>query len=205
MNREKFWICNYCGYVRHKEEEVMCWKCGKGEMIYKRTENMNKLKTFISRFTGYVYGPYSDFLRNPDKYGGVLGSHIESQWTGNEHFAHSNYNRGHLPQLCIVASGWKARLLSLFFWPKPPFIPETEYIVWWKNGDHPKDNVWRRFEDTGKKPIEPREGAVVRYYRHPNVDGKFVCDDCGYTMHDHGWIDNGGDGETVCPGSYVKI
>lgn len=161
---------------------------------------MNK---FLSRFIGYAWGPYDDFSKNPERYGGVLNSHVEAQWTTPEHFAHNNYNRGHLPQLCIEASGWKARLLALLFWPNPPFIPET--VVWRKNGDHPYDDVWRPFEDTGKIPTEPREGRVVRYFRHPNVDGKSVCKVCGDIMHNHGWIDNGGDGVTVCPGTKLRI
>jgi len=28
------WVCNKCGHTERKEEEVMCWKCGKGEMLY---------------------------------------------------------------------------------------------------------------------------------------------------------------------------
>jgi hypothetical protein len=163
------------------------------------------MKKFLERFKGYVWGPYSDFLRNPDKYGGKWGSHINCQWTTMEHFAHNNYQRGHLPQLCIVASGWKARLLSLLFWPKPPYIPETKWIVWWKNGDHPKDDVWRPFEDTGEFPTEPREGKFVRYFRHPWFDGKSKCEDCGYIMNDHGWIDDGNNGKRVCPGDYVTV
>jgi predicted nucleic acid-binding Zn-ribbon protein len=27
-------VCNRCGHTERKEEEVMCWKCGKGEMLY---------------------------------------------------------------------------------------------------------------------------------------------------------------------------
>jgi lactate dehydrogenase-like 2-hydroxyacid dehydrogenase len=30
----KEWVCDNCGYTRFREEEVRCWKCGKGEMIY---------------------------------------------------------------------------------------------------------------------------------------------------------------------------
>lgn len=30
------WVCNACGNVEHKEREVACWECGKGEMIYER-------------------------------------------------------------------------------------------------------------------------------------------------------------------------
>lgn len=65
---------------------------------------------------------------------------------------------------------------------------------WWRNGDHPHDRV-----SVGST----REGAVVRYYRHPMVDGATVHDVCGRTWHDHGWIDQGGAGITVCPGDVV--
>jgi hypothetical protein len=30
-----YWKCTHCGYVKRIEEEVYCWKCGKGEMIYR--------------------------------------------------------------------------------------------------------------------------------------------------------------------------
>ncbi|MGH9001953.1 MAG: hypothetical protein ACRDYV_02380 [Acidimicrobiia bacterium] len=62
---------------------------------------------------------------------------------------------------------------------------------WWRNGDHPDDGPTYR------------EGAVVRYYRHPEVPGSQVCTECGAVMHDHGWIDQGDDGHTVCPGDWV--
>ncbi len=114
-----------------------------------------------------------------------------------------------MPQLCINASGWKAQLLALLFWPPPPYESSHEsplkYVVWWKNGDHPNDDVWRPFEDTGKLPTEPREGKVVRYFRHPNIDGNSKCDTCGYTMNEHGWIDSGFEGVTICPGNYVLV
>lgn len=166
---------------------------------------MKKIKDFFSRFTGYAYGPYSDFLRDPERYGGKQKSHIESTWTSPEHFAHNNYGRGHLPQLSIVVSGWKARLLALFLWPKPPYIPINKWIVWWKNGDHPHDDVYRPFEDTGKIPTEPREGKIVRYYRHPRISGDSICENCNLKINDHGWIDSGKNGEKVCPGDYVLV
>ena len=163
------------------------------------------MKKFIERFIGYTWGPYSDFLRNPTKYGGRQKSHIDCQWTTPEHFAHNNYSRGHLPQMYITASGWKAKLLALLFWPDPPYKSTNEYLVWWKNGDHPDDDMWRVYEDTGKKPTEPREGKIVRYFRHPNVDGESLCNVCDRKMNDHGWIDNGKDGDKICPGDYVWI
>lgn len=83
---------------------------------------------------------------------------------------------------------------------KPIVIEATQ---WRKNGDHPNDDVFRPFEDTGKIPTEPREDAVVRYFRHPGIDGRSSCDFCDGIMHDHGWIDCGCGGKTVCPGNYV--
>jgi hypothetical protein len=86
------------------------------------------------------------------------------------------------------------------FRKRPVVIEATQ---WFKNGDHPKDNVFRPFEDTGEIPTEPREGVVVRYYRHPMVDGAANCSKCGHRMHDHGWIDTLEDGHNVCPGDWI--
>ena len=30
-----YWICNNCSNIEYSEREVICWKCGEGEMIYK--------------------------------------------------------------------------------------------------------------------------------------------------------------------------
>ena len=65
------------------------------------------------------------------------------------------------------------------------------------------DNVMRPFEDTLKIPSEPREGAVVRYYRNPIGDGNEFCQYCKNTMHVHGWIDTLEGGHIVCPGDWV--
>jgi len=35
MNLRATWQCNHCGEIKYREEEIYCWKCGKGEMIYK--------------------------------------------------------------------------------------------------------------------------------------------------------------------------
>ena len=80
---------------------------------------------------------------------------------------------------------------------------EVEATEWNKQGDHPKDDIWRRFEDTGKQPDVPREGLVVRYYRRPDVDGHEVCSHCKLAMHSHGWIDTRQGGHTVCPGDFI--
>ena len=73
---------------------------------------------------------------------------------------------------------------------------------WFKNGDHPQDDVYRPFEDTGEIPKEPREGRVVRYFRHPHYSSTSVHH-CGHYMHDHGWIDTLEGGHTVCPGDWI--
>jgi len=31
------WTCNHCGWKANKEEEIVCWKCGKGEMLFHPT------------------------------------------------------------------------------------------------------------------------------------------------------------------------
>lgn len=74
---------------------------------------------------------------------------------------------------------------------------------WFKNGDHPGDDVFRPFEDTGKIPETPREGAVVRYFRRPDVSGDSPCGKCGGNMNDHGWIDTLEGGHVVCPRDWI--
>ena len=78
---------------------------------------------------------------------------------------------------------------------KPVVIEATQ---WWKNGDHPDDNC-----EFGDEVV--REGEVVRYYRHPEDDGRRRCEVCGCAMHHHGWIDTAEGGHVVCPGDYVII
>jgi hypothetical protein len=70
---------------------------------------------------------------------------------------------------------------------KPVVIEATQWFV---NGDHPDDG-------------EDREGKVVRYYRHPDVDGEHACQHCAQAMNFHGWIDTLEGGHIVCPGDWV--
>jgi len=84
---------------------------------------------------------------------------------------------------------------------KKPVIVDA--VRWHRNGDHPDDDVMRRYEDTGGMPDSPREGAVVRYYRTPSMDGKTLCQYCDETMHMHGWIDTLEGGHIVCPGDWI--
>lgn len=99
-----------------------------------------------------------------------------------------------------VHPGTRAALLELG-WVPPDQTPVTR---WWRNGDHPRDGVGepRVDEGTGETYLGV-EGAVVRFFRHPDVPGSAHCAGCGRTMHDHGWIDQGPDGLDVCPGDLV--
>ena len=78
-----------------------------------------------------------------------------------------------------------------------------EATQWLKNGDHPEDDCFRPFEDTGKIPAEAREGKIVRYFRRPDVPGERTCKECGRTFHFHGWIDTKEGGYIVCPGDWI--
>ena len=89
---------------------------------------------------------------------------------------------------------------SVKFRKKPVVI---EAFRWFKNGDHPDDDCFRPFEDTGIDPIEAREGAVVRYYRTPDLDGNSMCSHCSFIFHEHGWIDTLEGGHNVCPGDWI--
>jgi hypothetical protein len=83
---------------------------------------------------------------------------------------------------------------------KPLVIEATQ---WFKNGDHPEDDVLRRWEDTQEVPKEPREGKVVRYFRHPEKPGTQSCEHCALILHDHGWIDTKEGGHIVCPSDWI--
>jgi len=82
---------------------------------------------------------------------------------------------------------------------KLPIIIEA--IQWFKNGDHPEDDCKDFVGSDGKS--FPGEGAIVRYYRTPECDGKNKCNYCEKTMHYHGWIDTVQGGHLVCPGDWI--
>jgi hypothetical protein len=92
---------------------------------------------------------------------------------------------------------------------KPVVIDATR---WFKNGDHPKDFTDDRdgFHDDELVAFTRQHakdhgwgGAVVRYFRRPDVDGETPCRHCGLTMHVHGWIDTLEGGHIVCPGDWI--
>ena len=78
---------------------------------------------------------------------------------------------------------------------------EVEASQWFKNGDHPADYV-SAIEAANGGLVES-EGKVVRYYRHPSMNGKNLCATCWRTMHEHGWIDTIQGGHIVHPGDWI--
>jgi hypothetical protein len=56
--------------------------------------------------------------------------------------------------------------------------------------------------EPGQVERQIARAVVMGYFRHPEVHGTSTHETCGFTWHDHGWIDShdvGGDGITVCP------
>ena len=80
---------------------------------------------------------------------------------------------------------------------------EREAFQWFKNGDHPEDDCFRPWEDTGEVPKELREGKIVRYFRTPSLSGDAECSYCKDIMHNHGWIDTLEGKHVVCPGDWI--
>ena len=81
---------------------------------------------------------------------------------------------------------------------KKPVVIEAHQ--WFKNGDHPKDNIQEIGTYEGPLYIE---GKLVRYYRRPDKIGEELCKHCGVRMHEHGWIDTLEAGHNVCPGDWI--
>lgn len=95
-------------------------------------------------------------------------------------------------------------------WRKKPVVIEAHQ--WFRNGDHPLDyskdhegleNGEMRTFSGAERAANGWEGDIVRYYRHPDVDGATACQHCGGVMHDHGWIDTLEGGHIVCPGDWI--
>lgn len=86
--------------------------------------------------------------------------------------------------------------------PRFQTIPHlVEATRWFKNGDHPDDNVFR--PRGGQTPKEPQEGLVVKRYRSKDVDPEMHCPYCGDFIRNHGWIETVGGGHIVCPGDWI--
>jgi len=78
---------------------------------------------------------------------------------------------------------------------------EIDAVQWFKNGDHPDDNC-DTFTGSDGKPFLGG-GKIVRYFRHPDIDGESLCSECGVRFHEHGWIDTLENGHRVCPSDWI--
>lgn len=76
---------------------------------------------------------------------------------------------------------------------KRSMVIEVDAEIWFQNGDHSEDEYEKGTVN---------EGKIVRRFRNPEIDGWTKCKECGYLMHDHGWID-AEEGYTVCPGDWI--
>lgn len=79
-------------------------------------------------------------------------------------------------------------------------MPVIEAFQWFKNGDHPLDESTLLM--TTEKGDILTEGKVVRFFRHPKVEGSEVCA-CGRLYDEHGFLDNSLIINKVCPGDYI--
>lgn len=86
------------------------------------------------------------------------------------------------------------------FRKKPVVIEASQWFV---NGDHPEDGVGLPADDGLGGSYTRIEGAVVRFFRHPEVPGTKPCEHCHNIMHLHGWIDTLEGGHIVCPADWV--
>ena len=83
---------------------------------------------------------------------------------------------------------------------KKPVVIEA--VQWFKNGDHPEDDIEQIFGGEGIGYFNS-EGKLVRYFRRPDVNGSSICSECGKIFDVHGWIDTLEDGHRVCPGDWI--
>lgn len=90
--------------------------------------------------------------------------------------------------------------MGLLYRKKPVVV---EAAQWHKNGDHPLDNTRTITPVPGDGEPYQSEGAIVRYYRHPDVPGDRPCEQCGKPHHVHGWVDTLEQGHRVCPGDWI--
>lgn len=74
---------------------------------------------------------------------------------------------------------------------------EIRATQWYTNGDHPQDST-----DRMQPFMDACEGEVVRYFRHPDVDGDSTHE-CGFIWNNHGFIDTREGGHAVCPGDWI--
>lgn len=86
------------------------------------------------------------------------------------------------------------------FRKKPIVIEATQ---WFKNGDHPDD--YPGGSEPARKLAREHEweGAIVHYFRRPDIPDDQACQHCQQIMRIHGWINTKEGGHIVCPGDWI--
>lgn len=77
---------------------------------------------------------------------------------------------------------------------------------WFKNGDHPEDQVGEdAFDPIVGLRYQRAQGKIVKFFRRPEPEyaGNNVHELCGFIWHNHGWIETLEGGHTVCPGDWI--
>lgn len=76
---------------------------------------------------------------------------------------------------------------------------------WFADGDHPAVGLFRFPPvDPGTGEVSASDDAILMgQMPHSVVPERFRRDDCEHLMRDHGYIDLGTTGHTVCPGDWI--
>lgn len=45
-----YWKCDYCRVIKFHEQEMLCWNCKRGQMIYEGDEPMTRFKQIVNKF-----------------------------------------------------------------------------------------------------------------------------------------------------------
>lgn len=77
----------------------------------------------------------------------------------------------------------------------------VEATQWFKNGDHPKDDVKITIASKGK--LFYSEGKIVGYHRVKDSLGLNKCQKCNHIMNHHGELDSGEHYWIVCPTDWI--
>jgi len=77
-----------------------------------------------------------------------------------------------------------------------------EAIQWFKNGDHPKDNLRKIYQDPQSGSFFWSEGEYIRRFASLDHKSEHYCT-CGKKFKEHGFLDTAQGGHRVCPGDWV--
>jgi len=50
-----YWKCDYCRVIKFYEQEVFCWNCKIGQMLYQGGQTMTQFKRIVNKFLETVF------------------------------------------------------------------------------------------------------------------------------------------------------